>query len=71
MDSSCGKEDISPTISSHLGSNTVGGASINEMLSSRLGSVSTPPNLLQDVQDMLHGRNVGSSPLSFETAYRK
>ena len=71
MDSSCGKEDITPTISSDLGSNKVGGASINEMLSSRLGTASTPPNLLQDVQDMVQGRNVGSSPLSFETSYRK
>ena len=71
MDSSCGKDNITPTISEDMGSNKVGGASINELLTGRLGVASSPPNLIQDAIDISLARPLGSSPLAFETYYRK
>jgi hypothetical protein len=70
MDSSCGKENITPLVSADMGSNKVGGASFNELTSGRLGTASVPPNLLQDVQDIMQGRTLGTSPQAFNTSYR-
>jgi len=70
MDSSCGKENITPVLSADMGSNKVGGATFNEITSGRLATASVPPNLLQDIQDMMQGRPLGSSPQAFDTSYR-
>jgi len=65
MDSDCGKVDITPGISADMGSNKVqfiGGQ--------RMIQPSVPPSLLQDVQDSLLSRPLGSSPSVLDTKYQ-
>jgi len=63
MDSDCGKVDITPQISADMGSNKfVGGQ--------RMIQSSVPPSLLQDVQDNLLSRPLGSSPNVLDTKYQ-
>lgn len=60
MDSECGKTDITPYISSDMGSNKVGG---------RMVFPSVPPSLGQDLEDSFMGRPLGSSPSVVDTVY--
>lgn len=63
MDADCGKQDITPIVSENMGSNKVysGG---------RLVPPSSPPTILQDVEDMIMGRSVGQSPDPTQTYYK-
>ena len=69
MDADCGKVDITPTISASMGSNKVGGASLTELTSGRLGSSSVPPTVTQDGLDYMRGVKLGdsSNPLSISS----
>jgi len=73
MDADCGKIDYSPQLSSTMGSNQVG-AGLNELLYSlttRPIIPTSPPSLLQDLQDHSLGKTIGASPKPIETHYQK
>ena len=73
MDADCGKVNFTPQIASSMGSNQVG-AGLSELvygLSTRPIGPSTPPSLLQDVQDYSLGKQLGASPKPIETHYSK
>jgi hypothetical protein len=63
MDADCGKQDITPIVSADMGSNKVynGG---------RLIPSTSPPSVLQDMQDLFMGRPVGQSPDPTQTYYK-
>ena len=65
MDSSCGKENISPSISQDMGSNQVhkGGQ--------RLIAPTVPSSIFQDIQDKMSFRPLGDSPDPTQTHYRR
>lgn len=63
MDADCGKQDISPVISADMGSNKVHSGG-------RLIPSTSPPSVLQDMQDLLMGRSVGQSPDPTQTYYK-
>jgi hypothetical protein len=70
MDSDCGKQNISPTISAEMGSNKVTyGGSLSEFLSQRPITASVPASPLQDLQDSMLGIKVGSSPDPLQVKY--
>jgi hypothetical protein len=70
MDSDCGKQNITPTISSDMGSNKVtSGGSLNEFLSQRIITSESPPTPLQDLVDHMRGMKLGSSPDPLQTHY--
>jgi hypothetical protein len=72
MDSDCGKVNISPQITSSMGSNQVG-AGLGEFmysLTTRPIQSTTPPSVLQDLQDTTLGRELGASPKPIETHYK-
>jgi hypothetical protein len=70
MDSDCGKQDITPTISSDMGSNKVtSGGSLNEILSQRYVASTVPPTPLQDFLDSSRGVKLGASPDPLETKF--
>ena len=65
MDSSCGKENITPSLNEDMGSNQVhkGGQ--------RLIAPSIPASYTQDLQDKMMFRPLGASPDPTETYYRR
>ena len=70
MDSDCGKQNITPTISTDMGSNKVtSGGSLNELLSQRLIASQSPPTPLQDFLDNNRAMKLGASPDPLETHY--
>jgi hypothetical protein len=70
MDSDCGKQNITPTISSDMGSNKVtSGGSLNELLSQRIIPSQSPPTPLQDFFDSNRGMKLGASPDPLQTPY--
>ena len=71
MDSDCGKQDITPTISSEMGSNKVtSGGSLNEILSQKYVASTVPPTPLQDLVDSARGVKLGASPDPLETKFQ-
>jgi len=71
MDSDCGKQNITPTISSDMGSNKVtSGGSLNELLSQRIIPSQSPPTPLQDFLDNNRGMKLGASPDPLQTPYQ-
>ena len=62
MDSECGKTDISPQIAVDMGSNKVGGQ--------RIITSTVPPSVLQDLQDVSLGKELGASPNPLQTTYK-
>lgn len=71
MDSDCGKQDITPTISSDMGSNKVtSGGSLNELLSQKFVGSTVPPTPLQDLVDSVRGVKLGASPDPLETKFQ-
>jgi uncharacterized protein (UPF0335 family) len=70
MDSDCGKQDITPTLSSDMGSNKViSGGSLNEILSQRYVASTVPPTPLQDFLDSARGVKLGASPDPLQTKF--
>ena len=72
MDADCGKVNITPQISSSMGSNQVG-AGLSEFMYSLTNRpiISTnPPTFLQDLQDTTLGKSLGASPKPIETHYK-
>ena len=73
MDADCGKIDYTPQLSSTMGSNQVG-AGVSELLYSltnRPITPTSPPSILQDLQDSGLGKTLGASPKPIETHYQK
>jgi len=71
MDSDCGRQNITPTISSDMGSNKVtSGGSLNEILSQRFLPSQSPPTPLQDFLDNNRGMKLGASPDPLQTHYQ-
>lgn len=71
MDSDCGKQNISPTISADMGSNKVTyGGSLSEFLSQRPITATVPASPLQDLQDSMLGIKLGSSPDPLQVEYK-
>jgi len=73
MDADCGKIDYTPQLSSTMGSNQVG-AGVSELLYSLTNRPiipTSPPSILQDLQDSGLGKTLGASPKPIETHYQK
>lgn len=67
MDADCGKQDITPVVSADMGSNKVQSGGI---FNGRLVPSTSPPSILQDMQDLYMGRSVGQSPDPTQTYYK-
>lgn len=70
MDSDCGKVDVTPQISADMGSNEFHSSQHGMFGGQRMIQSSVPPSLLQDVQDNLLSRPLGSSPNVLDTKYQ-
>jgi hypothetical protein len=70
MDSDCGKVDVTPQISADMGSNQFHSGQQGMFGGQRMIQSSVPPSLLQDVQDSLLSRPLGSSPNVLNTKYQ-
>ena len=67
MDADCGKQDITPVVSADMGSNKVQNGGL---FNGRLVPSTSPPSILQDMQDLYMGRSVGQSPDPTQTYYK-